>query len=55
VSTNLTLKFEELSLCVLLSTLARELAERIFAYVRGAVHEGRAVYPVSALLNFAGA
>jgi hypothetical protein len=36
-------------------TLARELAERIFAYVRGAVHEGRAVYPVSALLDFAGA
>ena len=31
--------------------LARELAERLFAYVRGAIMAGRDVDPVSALLR----
>jgi hypothetical protein len=35
----------ELSLC-----LARELGERVCAYVRGAIMAGRTVDPVSALL-----
>lgn len=36
-------------------TLARALAERVFAYVRGAVLKGRHISPVSALLDTAGA
>jgi hypothetical protein len=36
-------------------SLARELAERVFAYIRGAILKGRTVHPVSALLDFAGA
>ena len=36
----------EMSLC-----LARELGERVSAYVRGAVMAGRSVNPVSALLR----
>jgi hypothetical protein len=35
--------------------LARALAERVFAYVRGAVQEGRHTRPISAHLDFAGA
>jgi hypothetical protein len=36
-------------------TLARALAERVFAYVRGAVQKGRHTRPISAHLDFAGA
>jgi hypothetical protein len=37
------------------TTLARAQAERVFAYVRGAVLKGRHIRPVSALLDTAGA
>jgi hypothetical protein len=33
-------------------TLASEIAERVLAYVRGAILKGRSVHPVSALLSF---
>jgi hypothetical protein len=36
-------------------TLARALAERVIAYVRGAIQSGRCTRPISAHLDFAGA